>query len=236
MRSRRRSKALSTAWWIAETSNGLVMKSNAPLRRASTAVPMSITPVTIITAVSGSFFFYLRSFFKGAFFNQGLPTSIGGDGLVNALYSLKEGYLRSPSLRWLFHRDAVKQIRLLKDGTTVVLGGLIQTQKAENHNKIPLIGDIPLLAQHYLDEFRKQSAKQVTGFSEQGLQVLRTRPADATQWSGPYLAKDIPLDPWGRPYVYHYPGQHSEDPEIISYGADGQPGGEGINADIVSWQ
>ena len=72
--------------------------------------------------------------------------------------------------------------------------------------------------------------------TEQGLQVLRTRPADATQWSGPYLAKDIPLDPWGRPYVYHYPGQHSEDPEIISYGADGQPGGEGINADIVSWQ
>ncbi|HEY2414156.1 MAG TPA: phage major capsid protein [Pirellulaceae bacterium] len=45
-------------------------------------------------------------------------TSIGGDGLVNALYSLKEGYLRSPSLRWIFHRDAVKQIRLLKDATT----------------------------------------------------------------------------------------------------------------------
>jgi HK97 family phage major capsid protein len=45
-------------------------------------------------------------------------TSIGGDGLVNALYSLKEGYLRSPSLRWIFHRDAIKQIRLLKDSTT----------------------------------------------------------------------------------------------------------------------
>jgi general secretion pathway protein G len=72
--------------------------------------------------------------------------------------------------------------------------------------------------------------------TEQGLQVLRVRPPNSPQWAGPYLAKDIPLDPWGRPYVYRYPGENSEDPEIISYGADGQPGGEGINADIVSWK
>ena len=72
--------------------------------------------------------------------------------------------------------------------------------------------------------------------TEMGLQSLRVRPANVPQWAGPYLAKDIPLDPWGRPYVYRYPGQNSEDPEVISYGADGQPGGEGINADIVSWQ
>lgn len=45
-------------------------------------------------------------------------TSITGDGLSNALYSLKERYLSSPALRWLFHRDAVKQIRQLKDATT----------------------------------------------------------------------------------------------------------------------
>ncbi len=72
--------------------------------------------------------------------------------------------------------------------------------------------------------------------TEMGLQSLRVRPANIPQWAGPYLAKDIPLDPWGRPYVYRYPGQNSEDPEVISYGADGQPGGEAINADIVSWQ
>jgi general secretion pathway protein G len=72
--------------------------------------------------------------------------------------------------------------------------------------------------------------------TEQGLAALRTRPAGAPQWSGPYLAKDIPMDPWGRPYLYRFPGQHSEDPEVICLGADGQPGGEGINADIVSWQ
>lgn len=57
-------------------------------------------------------------------------TSIGGDGLINALYSLKEGYLRSPSLRWLFHRDAVKQTRLLKDSGNAYLWqpGLSGTQ------------------------------------------------------------------------------------------------------------
>ncbi len=72
--------------------------------------------------------------------------------------------------------------------------------------------------------------------SEQGLAALRARPAGAPQWNGPYLAKDVPMDPWGRPYIYRFPGQNGEDPEIVSLGADGQPGGEGINADIVSWK
>lgn len=72
--------------------------------------------------------------------------------------------------------------------------------------------------------------------TEQGLQALRVRPEGVTQWQGPYLPQEIPLDPWGRPYVYRYPSEHGDEPEIISYGADGQPGGEGINADIVSWK
>lgn len=72
--------------------------------------------------------------------------------------------------------------------------------------------------------------------TEQGLQALRVRPQNVPQWQGPYLPKEIPLDPWGRPYVYRYPSEHGDEPEIISYGADGQPGGEDINADIVSWK
>ena len=51
-----------------------------------------------------------------------------------------------------------------------------------------------------------------------------------------YLQKDIPLDPWKRPYIYRYPGQHGPEPDIICYGADGEEGGEGSNADIVSWK
>jgi general secretion pathway protein G len=72
--------------------------------------------------------------------------------------------------------------------------------------------------------------------TEQGLQALRVRPSDATQWSGPYMPLDVPKDPWGHDYLYKFPGDHGDEPDIISYGADGQPGGDGINADIVSWQ
>jgi len=52
----------------------------------------------------------------------------------------------------------------------------------------------------------------------------------------PYLEKDIPPDPWGNPYVYRFPGEHGSEPDLMSYGADGQPGGEETNADVVSWQ
>ena len=72
--------------------------------------------------------------------------------------------------------------------------------------------------------------------TEQGLAALRIKPEGLNQWNGPYLPKDIPPDPWGRPYLYKYPGEHGDEPDIISYGADGQAGGDGINADILSWK
>lgn len=52
----------------------------------------------------------------------------------------------------------------------------------------------------------------------------------------PYLDKEIPLDPWGNPYVYRYPGEHGPGPEVLCFGSDGQPGGEDAAADIVSWR
>ena len=61
--------------------------------------------------------------------------------------------------------------------------------------------------------------------TEEGLQAVR-----------PYLGKDIPPDPWGNPYIYKFPGEHGPEPDILCYGADSQPGGEGVNADIVSWK
>jgi general secretion pathway protein G len=72
--------------------------------------------------------------------------------------------------------------------------------------------------------------------TEQGLAALRAAPAGVTQWQGPYLPQELPVDPWGRPYLYKYPGEHGDEPDIISLAADGQPGGEGLNADIVSWK
>jgi general secretion pathway protein G len=72
--------------------------------------------------------------------------------------------------------------------------------------------------------------------SEQGLQALRTAPTGLKNWNGPYLPKEIPLDPWGNAYSYKYPGDHGDEPDMISYGADGRPGGEGENADVLSWK
>lgn len=61
------------------------------------------------------------------------------------------------------------------------------------------------------------------------------RASSAPRWEGPYLPKDIPLDPWGNPYVYRFPGEHGPY-DIISYGQDGKPGGEDNDRDIVSWE
>lgn len=72
--------------------------------------------------------------------------------------------------------------------------------------------------------------------TEQGLEALRTRPPSEEKWDGPYLPREIPVDPWGHPYLYRYPGQHGDEPDIISYGADGREGGEGEDADILSWK
>jgi len=71
--------------------------------------------------------------------------------------------------------------------------------------------------------------------TDQGLQALRAQPAGAENWDGPYIPKEIPMDPWGHPYLYRCPSEHG-DYEIISYGADGREGGEGFNQDIVSWK
>jgi general secretion pathway protein G len=70
--------------------------------------------------------------------------------------------------------------------------------------------------------------------TEEGLQALRVAPSDAKNWKGPYSTKEIPNDPWDHPYEYSYPGAGGSDSFAIrSLGADGQPGGDGDNADIT---
>ena len=72
--------------------------------------------------------------------------------------------------------------------------------------------------------------------TEQGLEALHSKPEGVDNWQGPYLQKEVGNDPWGHPYVYHFPGEHGDEPDIICYGSDGAPGGDGINADIFSWK
>ena len=84
-----------------------------------------------------------------------------------------------------------------------------------------------------LDAFRLDTGRYPT--SEEGLKALREKPSSGDNWNGPYLPKEIPNDPWKRPYVYKCPGDHG-DYDLISYGADGVEGGEGEAEDVVSWK
>ncbi|MCP8899366.1 type II secretion system major pseudopilin GspG [Gilvimarinus xylanilyticus] len=71
--------------------------------------------------------------------------------------------------------------------------------------------------------------------TEQGLEALVQNPGVAG-WDGPYLRRnELPLDPWNNDYQYKYPGENG-DFDVLSYGADGRPGGDGDNADIGNWQ
>ncbi|MGQ9570221.1 MAG: type II secretion system major pseudopilin GspG [Thermodesulfovibrionales bacterium] len=90
---------------------------------------------------------------------------------------------------------------------------------------------IELLGQA-LDQFKLDTGRYPT--TSEGLNALITNPG-VPNWDGPYLKKALPNDPWGRAYHYESPGTHG-DYDLISYGADGSPGGEDENKDIVSWE
>ncbi len=80
----------------------------------------------------------------------------------------------------------------------------------------------------YLDAGRYPS-------SSEGLAALVQRPGGAQSWNGPYLkGAVVPNDPWGRAYLYRSPGEHGAY-DIVSYGSDGQEGGEGTASDVTSW-
>jgi general secretion pathway protein G len=85
-----------------------------------------------------------------------------------------------------------------------------------------------------LDSYRLDNGSYPT--TEQGLAALRERPTRApapANWRGPYLRKDVPLDPWGRAYVYRSPGERNRAGfDLESLGRDGKAGGEGEDADV----
>lgn len=92
------------------------------------------------------------------------------------------------------------------------------------------------LLESALDQYRLDMGRYPT--TEEGLKALVEPPTDEegqAKWQGPYLKKrKVPKDPWGRPYHYRCPGEHG-DYDLWTYGADGQPGGQGENADITNW-
>src|ERR1043166_6508132 len=87
-----------------------------------------------------------------------------------------------------------------------------------------------------LDAYRVDTGEYPT--TDQGLAALMTKPTidPPANWKGPYLRREVPLDPWNRPYLYMAPGQSNPGGfDLLTYGADGNQGGEGENADITSW-
>ena len=84
-----------------------------------------------------------------------------------------------------------------------------------------------------LDSLRLDTGRYPT--TDEGLKALMEKPSGMDNWKGSYLKKEIPLDPWGKPYIYRCPGDHG-DFDLIAYGLDGKEGGEGENEDVVSWK
>ena len=82
-----------------------------------------------------------------------------------------------------------------------------------------------------LDQYRLDVGRYPS--AELGLNALVQKPQAEPKWAGPYLRKAVPLDPWGKPYAYKFPGEKG-DFDLISFGKDGAPGGTGENADITN--
>lgn len=91
---------------------------------------------------------------------------------------------------------------------------------------------IKLLGQALMD-YRLEVGKYPE--TSDGLRALIENVSQSEKWKGPYIQPNVPKDPWGNDYVYTCPGEHGEY-DLSSYGGDGQPGGDGENADINSWE
>lgn len=83
-----------------------------------------------------------------------------------------------------------------------------------------------------LDTYRLDVGHYPT--TEQGLAALNRQPDSEAKWQGPYLAKGVPADPWGRPYQYRYPGEYG-DYDVWSLGSDGVAGGQDADSDVGNW-
>ncbi|MEK7265398.1 MAG: type II secretion system major pseudopilin GspG [Pseudomonadota bacterium] len=113
----------------------------------------------------------------------------------------------------------------------VVVNVLPERDRAASRKAKIDIGSI----ENALDQYRLDMFAYPT--TEQGLEALVTIPPGEERTEqyrpGGYL-RTLPVDPWGKPYQFRQPGEHGPI-DVFSFGADGKPGGEGVNADIVNW-
>ena len=122
-------------------------------------------------------------------------------------------------------------IILILSATTgfAAAGSLEKTRTAAARTQLESIASA--LEAFYMDCLRYPT-------TEEGLDALRRKPEslpESSEWNGPYLYRNIPDDPWGNEYEYTSPAPDGFPYGIRSFGADGQEGGEGRDADVTSW-
>jgi len=112
-----------------------------------------------------------------------------------------------------------------------ILGRVSEARSATAKTQIELLGTA-------LDNYRLDNGSYPT--TDQGLGALQAKPTRdpiPLDWRGPYLKRDVPADPWGRPYVYGSPGEHNPTAyDLSTLGRDGQVGGADEDADITNWK
>jgi general secretion pathway protein G len=111
-----------------------------------------------------------------------------------------------------------------------ILGRVSEAKTATAKTQIELLGTA-------LDNYRLDNGSYPT--TDQGLGALQAKPTRdpaPLSWRGPYLKRDVPADPWGRPYLYKSPGEHNRTGfDLSTLGRDGQVGGTDEDIDITNW-
>lgn len=147
-------------------------------------------------------------------------------------------FCRASMTSAIFRPDRKKGFTLIELLIVMVIIGLIAAlvgprlfPKLGKGKQSAAKAQIELLGQA-LDQYRLDVGRYPT--TQEGLNALNVNPG-VERWQGPYLKKELPQDPWSRPYIYQCPGSHGEY-DLYSLGADGAPGGEGEDADVLSWK
>lgn len=149
----------------------------------------------------------------------------------------REGFSKPTNQKNHMSRMSFSGFTLLELLVVIVIIGLLAGYVApryfaqEGKSKIQITRAQIDAFEKALDQYRLDTGRYPT--TEQGLAALNTRPSDEPRWDGPYLRKTVPNDPWDKPYQYRHPGEKWEY-DLFSLGKDGQPGGEGEDADIFN--